>query len=459
MNPVCPLCNTPCHLPQGAMSQPMPQTLCRQCGANLVIVASPQAFRDRRAAVGALRGPGGTTPSASSGMATNGHTTTRIFCQHCNTAYVFPEDKLHRPLTKSTCRKCSTPFVFFTMSEEGLDTVSAESPRPGAPLVSDHGQSSESATRHLSFHGVAGSLFGIHIVNVLLSLVTLGVYCFWGRTRIRRYLLSQCAFEGDRFAYHGTGRELFIGWLRALLIFGVPLILLSVVRDVLEVRGELKVLAGLLIYGIGLLFIPVAVVGARRYRLSRTSWRGIRFSFRGHAIDFLKLFVKNALLTGLTLGLYYPIYHTKRHAFLVSHSHFGNQAFTFDGEGRDLLKSYMLMLLLFPFTLGSSWFWFQAKQHRYFWDHTSIATARFHSTVTWGPLIRLHVGNLLLLLVTLGLGWPWVTSRNVQFMFKHVSLKGALDVATIQQEAQIASATGEGLASFFDFLDVGFDLG
>ena len=71
----------------------------------------------------------------------------------------------------------------------------------------------------------------------------------------------------------------------------------------------------------------------------------------------------------------------------------------------------------------------------------------------------MHLGNLLLLLVTLGLGWPWVTSRNVQFTFRHVSLEGALDVATIQQEAQIASATGEGLASFFDFLDVGFDLG
>jgi uncharacterized membrane protein YjgN (DUF898 family) len=202
----------------------------------------------------------------------------------------------------------------------------------------------------------------------------------------------------------------------------VPLIFLSVVRDVLEVRSELKVLAGLLIYGIGLLSIPVAAVEARRYQVSRTSWRGIHFPFRGRAIDFLKLFVKNPLLTGLTLGLYYPIYNTKHHAFLVSHSYFGNQAFDFNGKRRDLLKSYVLMLLLFPFTLGVSWFWFQAKRHRYFWDHTSVATARFHSTVTWGLLIRLHVVNLLLLLVTIGLGWPWVTIRNVKFTCKHVSL-------------------------------------
>jgi uncharacterized membrane protein YjgN (DUF898 family) len=123
------------------------------------------------------------------------------------------------------------------------------------------------------------------------------------------------------------------------------------------------------------------------------------------------------------------------------------------------LKSYVLALLLFPFTLGSSWFWFQAERHRYFWDHTSIATARFHSTVTWGSLIRLHLGNLLLLLVTVGLGWPWLTIRNLKFTCKHVSLEGPLDVAVIQQEAQRASATGEGLAGFFDFPDVGFDVG
>jgi uncharacterized membrane protein YjgN (DUF898 family) len=112
-----------------------------------------------------------------------------------------------------------------------------------------------------------------------------------------------------------------------------------------------------------------------------------------------------------------------------------------------------------PFTLGLSWFWFQAKRHRYFWNHTSFATARFRSTVTWGPLFLLRFGNLLLLVLTLSLGWPWVMIRNVNFTFKHVSLEGPLNVDAILQEAQMASATGEGLAGFFDFLDVGFDLG
>ena len=63
---------------------------------------------------------------------------------------------------------------------------------------------------------------------------------------------------------------------------------------------------------------------------------------------------------------------------------------------------------------------------------------------------------MLLLVVTLGLGWPWVVARGLRFTFRFLTLEGPLDLASIQQEAQTASATGEGLAGL---LDAGFDLG
>ncbi len=61
--------------------------------------------------------------------------------------------------------------------------------------------------RRPSFHGSAGTLFGIQLINLLLTIVTLGIYSFWGKTKVRGYLWSQTEFEGDRFAYHGTGKE------------------------------------------------------------------------------------------------------------------------------------------------------------------------------------------------------------------------------------------------------------
>ncbi len=364
-----------------------------------------------------------------------------------------------------TCKSCgavvNAPVVRPTPSPAQVRRAVAAPPPPAPPLSPSQGSPPQpgagaSQIHRLSFRGAGGSLFGIHIVNIFLTVITLGVYYFWGKVRVRNYLLSESEFDGDRFAYHGTGKELLIGFLKAMLVFGIPLTLLAVVRDLLDVGVVIKSVAAVLVYGFLMVFVPVAMVGARRYRLSRTSWRGIRFSFRGRVVDFIKLFVGGSLLTGITLGLYYPIFDTRRYAFMTSRSYFGNQKFDFDGRGRDLFWSFVLTLLLFLPTLGLCWFWFLAKKQRYFWDHTSFGTARFHSTVTGGRLLLLRLGNLLLLVVTLGLGWPWVMVRNVRFAFTYLTLRGPLDLAGIQQEAQAATATGEGLAGF---LDVDFAIG
>jgi uncharacterized membrane protein YjgN (DUF898 family) len=338
------------------------------------------------------------------------------------------------------------------------------------------------ADRRPTFHGSGGTLLGIHIVNILLILVTLGVYYCWAKTRVRRYLFSETAFEGDRFAYHGTGKELLLGFLRAFLVFLVPVIVLSIVRDQLDVDPRIKTAAAFLISVLFLFFIPVAMVGSRRYRLSRTSWRGIRFSFRGTARAFIPIFLKGYFLSGLTFGLYYPFYLTRRQAFMVSNSYFGNERFAFDGNARELFRSFMLsllptiatlavgwiareaghpwignvsILLTLP-TLGVCWVWYLAGRRRFFWNHTYFGPARFRSTVAGGTLLGLYVVNALLLLSTLGLAWPWVRVRNIRFAFRYLSLEGPLELERIQQQAQFASATGEGLAGF---LDTGFDLG
>ena len=309
--------------------------------------------------------------------------------------------------------------------------------------------------RRPTFHGTGGTLFGIHLVNTLLTLVTFGVYYFWAKTRLRRYLFSQTAIEGDRFAYHGTGRELLLGTLKAALVFGVPIFLLNVIRDVLDVPWVLKVGAGLLSGSLLFVLFPVAMVGARRYRLSRTSWRGIRFSFRGHVWELVKIVLVGSVLTGLTFGLYYPYLLVKRQAFMIANSYFGSERFDFAGRGRDLFWIYVQAVLLTLPTLGLCWVWYIARKRRYFWDHTSFGPARFSCSVTGGALLGLWVVNLLLLVCTLGIGWPWVRVRNIHFAFRNLALTGPLDLARIQQEAQRVSPMGEGLSGFFDS---GFDL-
>jgi len=309
-------------------------------------------------------------------------------------------------------------------------------------------------SRRLTFHGSGGTLFGIYVVNILLTIVTLGLYRFWGKVRVRRFMLSQTAFEGDRFAYHGTGKELLLGFVKAVLFVGLPI---TVMNTAARFSGDLKIVIAsqVLTYVLVFTFIPIAMVGARRYRMSRISWRGIRFSFRGRAWAYVKIFMLATLLNAVTLTLYYPFFEARQQAFMVSHSYFGRRPFRFDGRGRDLLSIHVIALLLLVPTLGLYLFWYHAKKTRYIWNHTSFETARFRSTMTGGALLVQSLVNLLLLIVTLGLAWPWVLIRRTRFEFSCLTVEGPLDLAGIVQEPQLATATGDALSSLLG-ADVGF---
>lgn len=346
------------------------------------------------------------------------------------------------------------------------------------PITEQERQSHE--TLHFSFHGRGGTLFGIQIVNVLLTLMTLGWYHFWAKAKVRRYLFSQTECTGDRFAYHGTGKELYKGFLKAMVVFGIPYFCLTAAAQFIDsppwISFILRSLGGILL----LLYVPIAMVAARRYRCSRATWRGIRLCFHGKTWDFLKLHFTGWLLTALSLGIYYPYFLTRRYAFLISHTSLGTQPFTFDGHGRHLARAFAvtlflsylivigcvlllavklekggLLFLLLPLILGPLWTWFLARKHNFLWGHTLIASSRFHSTVTWQRLLTLYLGNAALLLLTAGVAWPWVTVRNAGFLLSNLTLRGPVDFEHILQNAAQASTTGEGLSNL---LDTGFDM-
>jgi uncharacterized membrane protein YjgN (DUF898 family) len=125
-------------------------------------------------------------------------------------------------------------------------------------------------TKHsLRYDGRVGTLYRIWLLNIVLNIVTLGIYSFWGRTRVRRYAAASFALDGDRLEYTGTGGELFKGFLKAL-----PLILILYVPLILYPQNEYPLVTLLFIPII--YFVYVGLYAAMRYRLARTLWRGIR---------------------------------------------------------------------------------------------------------------------------------------------------------------------------------------
>jgi uncharacterized membrane protein YjgN (DUF898 family) len=306
-------------------------------------------------------------------------------------------------------------------------------------------------TRHrFSFFGRGGTLFGIQIVNLLLIFVTLGIYWFWGKARVRRYLWGQIDVAGDRLSYHGTGGETIRGWIRAFLIFGIPFFIAQNLPFILGAPLPLQWVGGLLSLVLIGLFMPFAMVGMRRYRYSRTALRGIRFSWRGRWLDFAKRYIQWKALVFVTFGLYAPYSDMYCADYLIHRTYFGNRPFGFDGKGKDLIGSYLLALVLALPTLLISLIWYVYRKRTYTWNHTTFETARFRSTITFGGLMGLYGVNALLLICTLGFAAPWARVRSLRYHLSNLSLEGPTDLASVVQEAQEATATSDEVGGWLD---------
>jgi uncharacterized membrane protein YjgN (DUF898 family) len=405
-----------------------------------------------------------------------------VTCNRCLGRYRIRDARRLTGRSRSLCPTCGARFAVVVASpavNQRQIEVQVPSPVRFQPPATDAPESTPSMQRG-SFHGAGGTLLGMQIVNVCLTIVTLGAYHFWAKAKIRRYLFSQTSFAGDRFVYHGTGKELYQGFLKAMVVFGIPYFSLGAAQSFLTLPQSVDVLLQAMAALVLFLYVPVAIVNARRYRCTRTSWRGIRFSFRGRTVNFLKLYLKGWLFTLLTLGTYYPYFQTQRQAFLHSHTYFGNQRFQFTGHGSGLMVPFAvtlfttyavlclcglalalqltnagLTLLLIPFVLGPVWVWLLGQKQKYYWDHTTFGEARFSSSITWQKLFGLYLGNLALLLLTLGWAWPWVTVRNARFFIGTLSLQGLTDLDRVLQDTTETSVTGEGLSNL---LDTGFDM-
>jgi uncharacterized membrane protein YjgN (DUF898 family) len=304
-----------------------------------------------------------------------------------------------------------------------------------------------------AFHGHGGDLFAIRVLNLALSLVTAGIYSFWGKAKIRRYVCAQTEFQNDRFVFHGVGPELLRGWLKGLPFIALIILVPNLLPLFWQNPSALWV-AQWVALGLFLVFWPLARAGAYRYRLNRMSWRGVRFSFRGSTWRFLSIHLFSYLWVALTLGLYTPFLQVRARRFLYNQTHFGDGVFQFTGHGRHLVTNYIFAVPASFLTLGLFWAWWSALRHRYFWAHTTFAGARFRCTATGGKLLRLWLGNLLLIIPTLGLAASWATTRTARFWTRNVQVVGDPDLAAIRQDERATSAVGE---SFADFL--GFDFG
>jgi uncharacterized membrane protein YjgN (DUF898 family) len=305
----------------------------------------------------------------------------------------------------------------------------------------------------LRYEGTGGGLFLIAVKNLLLTLVTFGIYLPWARTARRKYLWQNIDVGGHRLRYHGTGQELLIGYLKVagvyFLFFGVPALITLASR----IAGmALQISAFVVLF---FLVIPVAIFGSRRYRLSRTSLRGVRFGLDPGPGGFVKLFAISQLLTICTIGLFGPVAQNRLHQYLTSRSRYGSEAFVYDGPDREAWRIVFLGILVSILTLGIYYPWYIATFARFRLAHTMFQGARGRFDLTGLDVLKMMAVSVFGTLLTLGIGVPWITTYVLRSITEKISFVGPIDFARVEGRAAEGSAAADDLASA---LDVGFEV-
>jgi uncharacterized membrane protein YjgN (DUF898 family) len=339
------------------------------------------------------------------------------------------------------------------------------------------------------------AFLGLSLRNGLLNIVTLTLYRFWGKTEVRRRLWNTTFINDEPLEYTGRGIELFIGFLLALVVLGLPFLFVVFGAQLLG-----PILAAVIIFPLYILMTAVLGYGqftAFRYLASRTTWRGVRFLLRGSPVGYGMKYLGYVWLSGFTLGWFWPAAQRSLAEPLWHGLRFGDRKFRFSLEDARRVPVYgayaifwvgmvvgyfvlvaMMIAVMQPLMEGQEagkpptmdmgvmlsiyavfgvfflivlvlYAPYQAAILRSVAAGISFEGVRFKLNVRWQGMAWLTFSNVVLVAITLGFLMPFVQARSARYLFGRLETEGGVDLSTIAQAAEAGPKHGEGLADAF----------
>jgi uncharacterized membrane protein YjgN (DUF898 family) len=346
--------------------------------------------------------------------------------------------------------------------------------------------SSARAPEQLHFTGSGAEYFGIWIVNLLLTIVTVGIYSAWAKVRRLQYFYRHTEVAGSSFDFHGSPIRILIG--RA-----IALVMLIAYNYSVRLHSPLTIV----IIAVLAVVMPWLLRNSFRFRLYNTSWRGTRFHFRGTAAGAYRVFLLNGFLTVITLYVMAPFMHQRLKAYQHDNSWFGRTPCSFHARAGQFYVLYLLLLaaiVVFAIVIGVSGIGgaltavsqaqkqgghvdphaviraliilygalilvgvsigpaFHALITNLIWNNTRLGEHRIECNMAPLVLIWISLSNLVLVVLTVGLFIPWAMVRLARFQLESVRLLPASDLQEfVAAEPETIGAVGEEAATAFDF--------
>ena len=331
------------------------------------------------------------------------------------------------------------------------------------------------------FLGSGSEYFRIWIVNLLLTLATLGLYSPWAKVRRAQYFHRNLRLAGAGFDFDARPIAILRGRLLALA-------LVALVNLGSQASPVVSVLASLLLF----VALPWMITAGLRFRLAHTLHRGLRFAFHGRIGGAARAYLLWPLGAGLSLGFLFPVAVQRQQRFLYGQSAYGGTRFESDVRVRGVVRICLGMsaillgvlvalgggfVALLPWSVGvcgagemyplislaailaaivAAGAYFQVRLHNLVWNGLRLGPHRFRSEQTLASFLALQLGNLAATAATLGLFRPWAAVRTARW---HAERTWLLPAASLDEffagAAQSEAATADEIAELFGF-DIGF---
>jgi uncharacterized membrane protein YjgN (DUF898 family) len=307
------------------------------------------------------------------------------------------------------------------------------------------------------FLGKGSEFFSIMIVNWLLTILTLGIYYPWARAKRLKYVFGQTSLNDEHFNFSGTGKEMFRGFIKVILFY-IVVMGIYMVMYVFAISTQNFLLIFLVITFLMLVFLaiyPLVIHGSFRYRMSRTSYRSIRFGYRGDRGELIKNYLKWILLTIVTFGIYGAWMSMNVRRYTHQNIRYGDVEFNNTSDGGTWFLLNLKGYLLTAVTFGIYSFWWKADIFNYYINCMSMQKGdqrtQCYSTATGGGFFKLDVVNLLIIIFTLGFGTAWAEMRTQHFIWNNIKMIGDINLNEIHQtEEEYTDAFGEDAMDFFE---------
>ena len=315
-----------------------------------------------------------------------------------------------------------------------------------------------SAPVALQFTGTAGEYFRIWIVNLCLSVLTLGIYSAWAKVRRKRYFYGSTLLAGSSFEYLGNPVAILKGRILVVAVFA----LYTLSQNFLPLVSVLLLL-------VMLVFLPWVIQRALQFNARNSTHRNVRFGFHGTKMDIFAVLLIGGLLVPITLGLAYPFYLSMKRRIFVDNSAYGSQRFRFTATTGDYYVAALKLSLAFigfiigsivTFGIGLLPFYLLLRAYgeatfaRLSWRNTVLDEIRFDCGWTTGGLFGLYFLNALGVMVSFGLLIPWAAIRTARYKLERITLQSERGLGGFLAAAQdnvgaVGDEAGELLG--FDF--------